>query len=201
MTIRRNVISLGVPGSLLAGPGIFARRGIGMIHGEIVRPNGWAGGGGKVCPLDSRSRARNKSNDLCAHENPSHNAIATRPAKASEIRYAVMAGGSLFRVIVVFWLSQLKQMRGMIAFARVISGANPISLNERPRAGTFARAGKTERGSDGGARQGALRQALHGRLVRPADAVRIRKSSNEKARDRFPGAGSILVLAMMKICQ
>jgi hypothetical protein len=26
---------------------------------------------------------------------------------------------------------------------RVISGANPVSLTERPRAGTFARAGKT----------------------------------------------------------
>jgi hypothetical protein len=29
-------------------------------------------------------------NNLCAHENPSHTAIATRPANASEIRYTVM---------------------------------------------------------------------------------------------------------------
>jgi hypothetical protein len=29
-------------------------------------------------------------NDFCAHENPSHTAIATRPAKASDIRYTVM---------------------------------------------------------------------------------------------------------------
>jgi hypothetical protein len=29
-----------------------------------------------------------RSNDFCAHENPSHTAIAIRPANASDIRYA-----------------------------------------------------------------------------------------------------------------
>ena len=48
------------------------------------------------------------------------------------------------------WLDA-NQRRGMTAFARVISGANPISQG-RPRAGAFARAGKTGIGSDGGAR-------------------------------------------------
>jgi hypothetical protein len=33
---------------------------------------------------------RHEMSDLGAHENPSHTAIATRPANASDIRYAVM---------------------------------------------------------------------------------------------------------------
>jgi hypothetical protein len=33
--------------------------------------------------------AANELNDFCAQENPSHTAIATRPASASDIRYAV----------------------------------------------------------------------------------------------------------------
>jgi hypothetical protein len=36
------------------------------------------------------TRRWNEMNDFCAHENPSHTAIATRPAKASDIRYTVM---------------------------------------------------------------------------------------------------------------
>jgi hypothetical protein len=34
--------------------------------------------------------ARDESNDLCAHENPSQAAIATTPANESDIKYAVM---------------------------------------------------------------------------------------------------------------
>jgi hypothetical protein len=82
-------------------------------------------------------------------------------------------------------------MRGMTAF-RGSFQARTLSLEGRPRAGAFARAGEIEKGSDGGARQGALRQALHGRLVRPAAAVRFGNLDSKKARDRFPGAGSIL---------
>jgi hypothetical protein len=33
---------------------------------------------------------RHETDNLGAHENPSHTAIATRPANASDIRYAVM---------------------------------------------------------------------------------------------------------------
>jgi hypothetical protein len=35
-------------------------------------------------------RAADELNDFCAHENPSHTTIATRPASAREIKYAVM---------------------------------------------------------------------------------------------------------------
>jgi hypothetical protein len=74
---------------IFAGPN-FARRRVGMIHGEIVRPNGRPRGAGQVHRQVSALRTRDEWNDFCAHENPSHSAIATRPASASDIRYAVM---------------------------------------------------------------------------------------------------------------
>jgi len=40
-------------------------------------------------------------NDFGAHENPSHNAIAIRPAKASEIRYAVMPASFVSQIVTV----------------------------------------------------------------------------------------------------
>jgi hypothetical protein len=73
-----------------ARPNALARRGIRMIHGEIIRPNGRSRGTGKIHRRFPALRTRDEWNDLCAHENPSHIAIATRPASASEIRYAVM---------------------------------------------------------------------------------------------------------------
>jgi hypothetical protein len=75
---------------IVARPNAFARRGVGMIHGEIVRPNGRSRSAGKIHRQVSALRTRDEWNDLCAHENPSHIAMATRPASASEIRYAVM---------------------------------------------------------------------------------------------------------------
>ena len=169
-----------------------------MIHGEIVRPNGRPACGGKVGQLSSTVRTRGECNDLGAHENPSHNAIAIRPAKASEIRYAVMPGSS-FEVIVVSW-PEPDQMRGMTARVRSFQ-ARTLSLEGRPRAGAFARAGKIEKGSDGGARQGALRQALHGRLVRPAAAVRFRNWDSKKPAASFPARAQFSIFAMMKICR
>jgi hypothetical protein len=72
-------------------PDIFAWRRVGMIHGEIVGPcRRPKGDGGKVRVFARALRAADESNDFCAHDNPSHTAIATRPANASEIRYAVM---------------------------------------------------------------------------------------------------------------
>ena len=67
-------------------------------------------------------RPANELNDLCAHDNPSHTAIATRPASASEIRYAVMPG-PLDRI----------QICGMTALMRSFQ-ARTLSLQERPRA-------------------------------------------------------------------
>jgi hypothetical protein len=104
-------------------------------------------------------RAANELNDFCAHENPSHTAMATNPTKASEIRYAVMLASHLLNSS---WarlttLDTNKNMRHD-RFA-IISGANPIPpgairMADRrggaaadvdvatPRAGAFARAGQ-----------------------------------------------------------
>ena len=69
----------------------FARRLVDMIHDEIVGPRRRAEcDGGKTGWLAMALRAADELNDLGTHENPSHTAIATRPASASEIRYAVM---------------------------------------------------------------------------------------------------------------
>jgi hypothetical protein len=61
-----------------------------MIHGEIIAPNGRAERNGYVQKPSPSALTRGELNDFGAHENPSHNAIAIRPAKASEIKYAVM---------------------------------------------------------------------------------------------------------------
>jgi hypothetical protein len=41
------------------------------------------------------ARQQDQPDDFGAHENPSDSAIATRPAKASDIRYAVMPASHL----------------------------------------------------------------------------------------------------------
>src|SRR5229473_1530294 len=70
---------------------------------------------------DAIIRVRREPDDFCAHENPSHTAIAIRPA--SEIRYAVI-GGSLLE------LSLRHDREGDDHFGR-----EPISLKtEGPRA-------------------------------------------------------------------
>jgi hypothetical protein len=62
-----------------------------MIHHEIVGPrHGPECNGGKIGWPAMMFWAADELNDFCAHENPSHTAIATRPANASEIKYAVM---------------------------------------------------------------------------------------------------------------
>src|ERR1700732_5244013 len=166
-----------------ARPEIFARRRVGMIHGEIVRPDGRPACGEKFGRPTSAFRTRGEWNDLGAHENPSHNAIAIRPAKASEIRYAVMPG-SLFEVIVVS-RPEPDQMRGMTARVRSFQ-ARTLSLEGRPRAGAFARAGKIEKGL--GRRRASRRLAASAsrRLVRPAAAVRFRNLDSKKPATGFP---------------
>jgi hypothetical protein len=80
--------------------------------------------------------------------------------------------GSSFEVIVVSW-PEPDQMRGMTARVRSFQ-ARTLSLEGRPRAGTFARAGKIEKGL--GRRRASRRLAASAsrRLVRPAAAVRFR---------------------------
>lgn len=62
-----------------------------MIHDEIVQPFHRAKGNSrKIRWLAIVLWTADELNDLCAHENPSHTAIVTRPANTSEIRYAVI---------------------------------------------------------------------------------------------------------------
>jgi len=88
---RISVNDLGIARFCRLGAEIFARRGIGMIHREIVGPRRRPEGDGREIGWPAMVlRATDELNDFCAHENPSHTAIATRPANASEIKYAVM---------------------------------------------------------------------------------------------------------------
>jgi hypothetical protein len=73
-----------------------------MIHREIIGPHRRPEGDrGKVRVFARALRASDQSNDFCAHDNPSHTAIATRPANASEIRYAVMLASWIFHLVIV----------------------------------------------------------------------------------------------------
>jgi hypothetical protein len=58
-----------------------------MIHHEIVRRGRRCGKIGKDAFAVS---ARDEGNDIRTHDRASHSAIATRPASASDIRYAVI---------------------------------------------------------------------------------------------------------------
>jgi hypothetical protein len=62
-----------------------------MVHGQIValRPRSKCNGR-KIGLPAIVLRAANELNDFCAHENPSHTAMATSPTNASDIKYAVM---------------------------------------------------------------------------------------------------------------
>jgi hypothetical protein len=90
---RISVTDLGIVGFRRLGADIFARRGIDVIHHEIVGPSRRPEGDGwKIGSPAIMLRAADELNDLCTHDKPSHTAIATRPASASKIRYAVMRG-------------------------------------------------------------------------------------------------------------
>ena len=93
-----------------------------MIYHEIVGPrrrakyDRW-----KIGVLAIAFRPTDELNDLCAHDKPSHTAIATRPANASEIRYAVMAGLAC---------SESNMRHDLLRSFQ----ARTLSLQERPRA-------------------------------------------------------------------
>jgi hypothetical protein len=62
-----------------------------MVYGQIVGPrHGSKCNGRKIGFPAAILRAANEFNDFCAHENPSHTAMATSPTNASDIKYAVM---------------------------------------------------------------------------------------------------------------
>jgi hypothetical protein len=73
-----------------------------MLRGDI-RHCGTKGNGRKIRVIFVVPRAWGKSNDLIAHEHPSHMAMAISPTSASDIRYAVIE------------LSPWTKMCGMIA--------------------------------------------------------------------------------------
>jgi hypothetical protein len=80
---------------------------------------------GKIGLLAIVLRAANELNDLCAQENPSHTAIATRPTSESDIRYAAML--ALAIVLVIARSKTTKQSSGQtrlwIASRSLSSGA------------------------------------------------------------------------------
>ena len=93
-------------------------------------------------------RATDELNDFCAHENPSHTAIATRPANASEIKYAVMPGLARSESICGMTVSRDHFRREPYLRKRGRVRARTMST---PRAGAFARTGNVNKSSDGSA--------------------------------------------------
>ena len=78
-------------------PDIIARLCLDAFDGEIVRQDRRAERDGrKIGVLAIAAGRPDEADDLTAHDRPSQTAIATRPASASDIRYAVMHC-SLFR--------------------------------------------------------------------------------------------------------
>jgi hypothetical protein len=62
-----------------------------MVHREIIgRDRRAEYDSRKIGRLAMRFGARDELDNFRAHESPSHSAMATRPAKESEIKYAVM---------------------------------------------------------------------------------------------------------------
>ena len=100
-------------------------------------------------------RTRNELNDLCTHAKASHNAMTTRPASASDIRYAVMStylvfahcgrqcATTLLTRAMVFNMRQIAR-GGDLWGANLIpclQGPRAAVAQATPRAGTFARTG------------------------------------------------------------
>src|SRR5450756_1588037 len=83
---RISVTDLGIAGSVGLGADDFGRRGIGMVHDEVVRSDRRPERDRREIRLLAVFRTADELNDFCAHETPSHIAIAIRPASASEIR-------------------------------------------------------------------------------------------------------------------
>jgi hypothetical protein len=143
----------------LLRPDIFARRGIDVIHSQIVTPHHGSKCDGRKIGLSAiMLRTANESNNFCAQENPSHTAMATNPTRASEIRYAVMPTSHLLSSswarLTTLDTNKMRGRSPLRSFqARTLSlqarsawrivAAGPLRTWSFPRrnAGTFARAG------------------------------------------------------------
>lgn len=71
---------------LLASPDALARRGIGVIHGEVVGHGPRAEGVRRVVGLPAAPRPRCELKNDSTHDKPSHNTIKTSTVKASAIK-------------------------------------------------------------------------------------------------------------------
>jgi hypothetical protein len=112
-----------------------------VIHGRIIGPNRVAKRDGrKIGLLALALRARNEADDFCTHENPSHIAIAIRPASASEIKYAVI-GGSLLELSLRHDRKGQRSFRARTHIPQNGGAACGRGLRATPRAVAFARAG------------------------------------------------------------
>ena len=127
---------------------IFAWRGVGMIHGEVLSPRQRTERiRGFMRPV---AAARNKLNDLAVHENISQSTMRISPPRASAIRQAVAAMPVFFLPVRVICL--VKNAAEPRVSRRLSSGANPISLGRVRGRGRRVRA-RRQTGSDGGALQ------------------------------------------------
>jgi len=173
-----------------------------VIHGQIVRPCRRAKcNRGKVGLRAAVTGPRDELDDLRTHENPSHTAIATRPASESDIKYAVMLSPC----------PCVNQMCGMVAYQATISGANPIPgaicMADR-RGGAACGRGRGPRraparsrvpaneGSDGNALARRL-ATMRGGMWRPE----LRSPSDSKSPRPISLAAGSKILAMMSICR
>jgi hypothetical protein len=83
--------------SFVFRPDMIARLCLDAFDGEIVRPDRREERDGrKIGVLAIAAGRPDEADGLTTHDRPSQTAIATRPASASDIRYAVMRY-SLFR--------------------------------------------------------------------------------------------------------
>jgi|ERR1700730_8973477 len=95
---------------------MIARLCLEAFVGEVVRLDRRAESDGrKVSVLAIAAGPPDEADGLFAHDRPSQTAIATRPASASDIRYAVMRA-----------LSFANKNARQIAVGAIVSGANPI---------------------------------------------------------------------------
>ena len=203
--------------AFFAGPNIFAGRRVesccvNMIHGEVVRPDRRPKCRGSVVGPASAVFARDELDDLGTHENPSHNANAIRPASASEIKYAVIPACPSARAFPdTGWLpgstphtasngDGLTSMRGMTARGRSFQALTLSLSREAACWRVRARRQNLNRGSDGGAHQGALRPALRYEIGAPRGHRPMGEARMKKPAAGFPARAQCLILAMLRIC-
>ena len=156
---------------------------VGMIRAEL--PEGRTESDGrKIRLLAIVSRARNEADDFGTHANASHNAMAIRPASASDIRYAVMRI-SLRRELNVRQIAGRRRSFGARTLSRAGgrgrgASAAPRSARSRvPANGAQLKWFGRRRAHDAGVgRRGVAR-----RDMRPPSIRKIPKKSDTKESD------------------